>query len=114
MPWTSTWTGTLTSSRIDSFADLGQNAEWREPLALVAQGESSCPEGRSRRCGPTMPKTRSRAVDVKLLVRKHTARDNVHDHVDVHARRPRTEALGSRPETKAGNECAKLHAAAAS
>src|SRR5206468_8548797 len=51
MPWTSTWTGTLTSSRIDSFAYLGQHAEWREPLALVAQGESSCP---------------------KLLVRKHT------------------------------------------
>src|SRR5436309_997671 len=56
MPWTSTWT--LTSSRIDSFAHLG---------------ESSCPAGRLRKCEPTTPETRSRAVDVQLLVSKHTA-----------------------------------------
>ena len=116
MPWA--WTWTLTSSRADSFAHLGQHghsslqplasidheggecpshaldvdvdvdvnefshrlictscqhAEWREPLASVVQGESSCPAGRLRQCGPTTPETRSRAVDVQLLVRKHTA-----------------------------------------
>src|SRR5438093_591512 len=62
----------FTISRIDSFAHLGQHAEWREPLALVAQGESSCRTGRLRQCGPTTLETRSRAVDVQLLVRKHT------------------------------------------
>src|SRR5206468_11002617 len=45
MPWTSTWT--LTSSRVDSFAHLGQHGDDPRqtslvgfPLALVAQGES--------------------------------------------------------------------------
>ena len=78
--WTWTWTWTLTISRIDSFAHLGQHGDDPHqkslagfPLALVAQGESSFPAGRLRQCGPTTPETRSRAVDVQLLVSKHTA-----------------------------------------
>src|SRR2546426_3676878 len=40
---------------------------------LVAKGESSCSAGWLRQCELTRPETRSRAVDVQLLVRKHVA-----------------------------------------
>src|SRR5437867_9989902 len=56
MPWTSTWT--LTSPRIDSSPHLHD--------ALPTSG-------RLRQCEPTTPETPSRAVDVQLLVSKHTA-----------------------------------------
>src|SRR5213594_2122616 len=100
---TTTSTITSTSTSIPSHAvgvDVDVNefsrrlicTSWSAwPLALVVQGESSCPRDGSANAG-RHAKNSIKAVHVQLLVQP-AVYDNVHDYVDVHvhvhARRPR-------------------------
>ena len=69
MPWTWTCTSTLTSSRIDSFAHLGQHAC---SLYLLKKNRVAPWDGPAHASRQRQKLDRV-AVDVQLLVRKHAA-----------------------------------------